>query len=103
MKSMMCSPQSLVSAITSTLSACGSCLRHFQPKRHVVQSGKTSQDFVDLADRGSELDNRCKDKQRATFLVEEVTGCTAQQQELQETCLMLQDYMEVTSKVRINE
>jgi hypothetical protein len=64
MKSIMCSPQSLVSAIMSTLSACGSCLRHFQSKRHVVQSGKTSQDFVDLADRGSELDDRCKDKKR---------------------------------------
>jgi hypothetical protein len=93
MKSIMCSPQSLVSAIMSTLSACGSCLRHFQSKRHVVQSGKTSQDFVDLADRGSELDDS---------LVEEVTGCTAQQQELQETYRVLQDCIEVTPKVRTN-
>jgi hypothetical protein len=91
---MMCSPSCPLSfwlappcPLFQQRDKCGLCLRHFQPKSHVVQSGKTSQDFVDLADRGSELDNRCKHRARtrnATFLVE-VTGCTAQQQEVQET------------------
>jgi hypothetical protein len=39
---------------------------------------------------------------RPTSLVEEVTGCTAQQQELQETYRVLQDCIEVTPKVRTN-